>query len=165
VLRSCNSTCGRLLSCWHQVILQAACRACSAIRATQLNHTRAILASSAFTIQAICAIDRAPLAVFNTPNLSSRELLVQLSHALIPLLACAAGAALISGDYLLSTRSSRVLHGQSNAHTQHRYEDAPQLIGHGATISAPHMHAHCLEILKDHLVPGASALDIGSGSG
>eukprot|EP00037_Helgoeca_nana_P013979 m.129565 g.129565 ORF g.129565 m.129565 type:complete len:226 (+) comp22329_c0_seq2:461-1138(+) len=45
------------------------------------------------------------------------------------------------------------------------YADAPQLIGHGATISAPHMHAECLEILKDHLVPGTSALDIGSGSG
>jgi hypothetical protein len=31
---------------------------------------------------------------------------------------------------------------------------ALQVIGHGATISAPHMHAHCLDILEPHLVPG-----------
>jgi len=45
------------------------------------------------------------------------------------------------------------------------YEDRPHSIGYGVTISAPHMHAYCLEILKDHLKPGASALDVGSGSG
>ena len=45
------------------------------------------------------------------------------------------------------------------------YYDAPQLIGHNATISAPHMHAHCLELLEPVLRPGAKALDIGSGSG
>jgi len=45
------------------------------------------------------------------------------------------------------------------------YEDAPQPIGYGATISAPHMHAMCLETLKDNLKPGAKALDVGSGSG
>ncbi len=27
-------------------------------------------------------------------------------------------------------------------------------IGHGVTISAPHMHAMCLEVLRDHLRPG-----------
>ena len=54
--------------------------------------------------------------------------------------------------------------------------------GHGATISAPHMHGMCLELLKDNLKPvsspvfrsslcdastlqGAKALDVGSGSG
>lgn len=45
------------------------------------------------------------------------------------------------------------------------YMDAPQGIGYGVTISAPHMHAHALELLKDHLVPGERALDVGSGSG
>jgi len=45
------------------------------------------------------------------------------------------------------------------------YEDAPQPIGHGATISAPHMHAHALENLLPFLHPGASVLDVGSGSG
>lgn len=45
------------------------------------------------------------------------------------------------------------------------YMDAPQGIGYGVTISAPHMHAHALELLKEHLVPGEKALDVGSGSG
>ncbi|XP_076834088.1 l-isoaspartyl protein carboxyl methyltransferase, like isoform X2 [Brachyhypopomus gauderio] len=45
------------------------------------------------------------------------------------------------------------------------YQDSPQYIGYKATISAPHMHAHALEILSDKLVEGASALDVGSGSG
>ena len=43
------------------------------------------------------------------------------------------------------------------------YMDAPQSIGYGVTISAPHMHAHALEILKDNLFEGAKALDVGSG--
>ena len=41
--------------------------------------------------------------------------------------------------------------------------DSPQAIGYGVTISAPHMHAHALEMLKDHLYEGAKALDVGSG--
>ncbi|XP_070612862.1 protein-L-isoaspartate(D-aspartate) O-methyltransferase-like isoform X1 [Erythrolamprus reginae] len=45
------------------------------------------------------------------------------------------------------------------------YMDSPQSIGYQATISAPHMHAHALELLKDQLVEGAKALDVGSGSG
>ena len=45
------------------------------------------------------------------------------------------------------------------------YEDAPQTIGFAATISAPHMHAHALEYLVDHLKPGARVLDVGCGSG
>ncbi|BES94916.1 unnamed protein product [Nesidiocoris tenuis] len=45
------------------------------------------------------------------------------------------------------------------------YMDVPQGIGYGVTISAPHMHAHALELLKDRLTPGARALDVGSGSG
>jgi len=45
------------------------------------------------------------------------------------------------------------------------YEDKPQDIGFGATISAPHMHAICLEALEPVLKPGARALDLGSGSG
>ncbi|KAI8870924.1 protein-L-isoaspartate O-methyltransferase-like protein [Ramicandelaber brevisporus] len=47
----------------------------------------------------------------------------------------------------------------------HAYVDAPQSISFGATISAPHVHAYALEYLKDFLVPGARALDVGSGSG
>jgi len=45
------------------------------------------------------------------------------------------------------------------------YEDFPQPIGKGQTISAPHMHAHCLELLAECLKPGSKALDVGSGSG
>lgn len=45
------------------------------------------------------------------------------------------------------------------------YSDSPQPIGHGATISAPHMHGHACEYLIDYLKPGAHVLDIGSGSG
>lgn len=45
------------------------------------------------------------------------------------------------------------------------YMDSPQGIGYAVTISAPHMHAQALESLKDHLVEGARALDVGSGSG
>lgn len=45
------------------------------------------------------------------------------------------------------------------------YVDSPMPIGHNATISAPHMHAMCLELLKDHLQPGMHALDVGSGTG
>lgn len=45
------------------------------------------------------------------------------------------------------------------------YLDNPQPIGSNVTISAPHMHAYALEILKDHLTPGNSALDVGCGSG
>jgi len=45
------------------------------------------------------------------------------------------------------------------------YADAPQSIGHAATISAPHMHASACEHLLPSLTPGAKVLDVGSGSG
>ncbi|UYV82740.1 PCMT1 [Cordylochernes scorpioides] len=45
------------------------------------------------------------------------------------------------------------------------YMDSPQGIGYAVTISAPHMHAHALECLKEQLHEGARALDVGSGSG
>ena len=45
------------------------------------------------------------------------------------------------------------------------YEDSPQPINYNVTISAPHMHAYCLELLKDYLKPGQKALDVGFGSG
>ncbi|KAL9099348.1 MAG: hypothetical protein Q9163_005139 [Psora crenata] len=45
------------------------------------------------------------------------------------------------------------------------YEDSPQPIGYGATISAPHMHAAACESLLPYLQPSARVLDIGSGSG
>jgi protein-L-isoaspartate(D-aspartate) O-methyltransferase len=45
------------------------------------------------------------------------------------------------------------------------YEDSPQPIGYNVTISAPHMHAKCLELLVNHLREGCTALDVGTGSG
>lgn len=47
------------------------------------------------------------------------------------------------------------------------YEDSPQSIGYGATISAPHMHASAAEALLPFLPQskGAKVLDVGSGSG
>lgn len=50
-------------------------------------------------------------------------------------------------------------------HPSTAYEDSPQSIGHGATISAPHMHASACESLLPFLHPTARVLDIGSGSG
>ena len=45
------------------------------------------------------------------------------------------------------------------------YQDSPQPINYNVTISAPHMHAYCLELLKDYLKPDGKALDVGFGSG
>jgi protein-L-isoaspartate(D-aspartate) O-methyltransferase len=45
------------------------------------------------------------------------------------------------------------------------YDDSPQTIGFGATISAPHMHAAACESLLPFLHSDARVLDIGSGSG
>ena len=43
------------------------------------------------------------------------------------------------------------------------YVDSPMPIGYNATISAPHMHVTCLELVENNLQPGMHALDIGSG--
>jgi protein-L-isoaspartate(D-aspartate) O-methyltransferase len=34
------------------------------------------------------------------------------------------------------------------------YIDSPMSIGYNATISAPHMHATCLQLLENYLQPG-----------
>jgi protein-L-isoaspartate(D-aspartate) O-methyltransferase len=44
------------------------------------------------------------------------------------------------------------------------YVDSPMAIGYNATISAPHMHATCLQLLEENLKPGMHALDVGSGA-
>ncbi len=48
---------------------------------------------------------------------------------------------------------------------QNAYEDHPLPIGSNATISAPHMHAACLELVHDRVTENARVLDVGSGSG
>ncbi|KAG2676019.1 hypothetical protein I3760_12G032700 [Carya illinoinensis] len=45
------------------------------------------------------------------------------------------------------------------------YYDSPLPIGYNVTISAPHMHATCLQLLEENLQPGMHALDVGSGTG
>ena len=45
------------------------------------------------------------------------------------------------------------------------YCDSPSPLILEQTISAPHMHAKAIEYLQGKLVPGASVLDVGSGSG
>eukprot|EP00640_Fibrocapsa_japonica_P004269 CAMPEP_0113934976 /NCGR_PEP_ID=MMETSP1339-20121228/2226_1 /TAXON_ID=94617 /ORGANISM="Fibrocapsa japonica" /LENGTH=234 /DNA_ID=CAMNT_0000936985 /DNA_START=70 /DNA_END=774 /DNA_ORIENTATION=- /assembly_acc=CAM_ASM_000762 len=46
------------------------------------------------------------------------------------------------------------------------YSDSPQYIGHEATISAPHMHAHALSLLESRILqPNSRILDVGCGSG
>jgi protein-L-isoaspartate(D-aspartate) O-methyltransferase len=67
--------------------------------------------------------------------------------------------------------------------TDRSYDDSPQssnqynrliivfylfvfvVVGYNVTISAPHMHAYALEMLREKLIPGARILDVGSGSG
>ena len=45
------------------------------------------------------------------------------------------------------------------------YQNFPQRIGYNVVISAPLLHAYCLELLKDYLTEGSTVLDIGFGSG
>ncbi|EIM88976.1 protein-L-isoaspartate O-methyltransferase [Stereum hirsutum FP-91666 SS1] len=72
--------------------------------------------------------------------------------------------ALIKSD-LVAAAMQKVDRANYVRRTSEAYFDSPQTIGHGATISAPHMHAHAAELLGDHLHPGAHVLDVGSGSG
>lgn len=66
-------------------------------------------------------------------------------------------------------RANYVLGG----HSSNAYDDTPLSIGHGQTISAPHMHAHALEELlpplliyaSEHPNDPVSILDVGCGSG
>ena len=79
--------------------------------------------------------------------------------------------ALARNGVLRSERAAAAMRAVDRGHYLPRgragsaYEDAPQPIGHGVTISAPHMHAAALDLLEAQLRPGAAALDVGSGTG
>ena len=62
-------------------------------------------------------------------------------------------------------RDTMLLVDRGNYIKHNAYMDSPQTLGYNITISAPHMHAHALELLREHLRPGMRALDVGSGSG
>ena len=87
--------------------------------------------------------------------------------------ACAAWAATIqslSGQRVISdARVRQTMEAVDRIHycksEASCYQDNPQPIGWGITISAPHMHARALEELADKLQPGCRVLDVGSGSG
>ncbi|KAM0787570.1 hypothetical protein ACM66B_003640 [Microbotryomycetes sp. NB124-2] len=71
---------------------------------------------------------------------------------------------------LLSTpRIIEAFHKVDRAHfcvsPRGAYDDSPMYLMDGATISAPHMHAHALENLEPFIKPGAKVLDVGCGSG
>ncbi|KAJ5766409.1 Protein-L-isoaspartate(D-aspartate) O-methyltransferase, partial [Penicillium nucicola] len=74
---------------------------------------------------------------------------------------------LFKAELIQNERVKKAMLGVDRAHyaPSRPYSDSPQPIGHGATISAPHMHGHACEYLIDYLKPGFRVLDIGSGSG
>jgi len=56
--------------------------------------------------------------------------------------------------------------GDYSSNIKEAYNDNPHSIGHSQTISAPHMHAMCLELLAPYATrKNARILDVGSGSG
>jgi protein-L-isoaspartate(D-aspartate) O-methyltransferase len=79
-------------------------------------------------------------------------------------------AGIIESDAVLEAMKA-VDRGNYVIEGTHPYADSPQYIGYDATISAPHMHAHALELIKDSVmgVPGYTGaprvLDVGCGSG
>jgi len=77
---------------------------------------------------------------------------------------------LVDNGILHSKRVEEVMRevdrGDFSADPEQAYHDNPHSIGHGQTISAPHMHAMCLELLEPFVMkPNARILDVGSGSG
>ncbi|GIL43605.1 hypothetical protein Vafri_1302 [Volvox africanus] len=63
----------------------------------------------------------------------------------------------------LDRRDFTFTHMGIPAHVSYRDSQVP--IGQGQTISAPSLHAICLELLATHVAPGAAVLDVGAGSG
>jgi protein-L-isoaspartate(D-aspartate) O-methyltransferase len=71
----------------------------------------------------------------------------------------------LKNTYWTHEKIGKVMKSVDRAHfaDNNPYQDAPQSIGYGQTISAPHMHAAALELLYDYLQEGMTSLDIGSG--
>lgn len=58
--------------------------------------------------------------------------------------------------------SSEHVHKTDTARSKRMLQDRPLPNGPTETISAPHMHAHALQLLSDKLQPGNRVLDVGS---
>jgi len=104
-----------------------------------------------------------PLLQTTQPHLEFNQGMYQMYNSLDSLV-----SHLISDKILKSSRIEKVMRQIDRAHYCKKgnpYEDSPQQIGHGVTISAPHMHAMCLELLDNQTKEGMRVLDVGSGSG
>jgi len=65
-------------------------------------------------------------------------------------------------------RIDRKLFCPADLPASYAYQDSPAGIGCNQTISAPHMHATCMELCKEYIEKGGDekrVLDVGSGSG
>ena len=76
-------------------------------------------------------------------------------------------ANLVANRMITDDRVAAAFRAVDRAHYAPRrpYDDAPQSIGHGVTISAPHMHALAIQYLEPYLFGDKTVLDVGSGSG
>ena len=68
-------------------------------------------------------------------------------------------------DFVTAKSKVLVFGGNEEERDADPYENKPQPLGHGATISTPQFHAEVLSALSDSLAPGTSVLDIGTGTG
>ena len=66
---------------------------------------------------------------------------------------------LLPGSGLSSTNQPKFYASRQKHEFVFFPQDSPQTIGYGVTISAPHMHAHALDLLSDHLKVRGLSLD------
>jgi protein-L-isoaspartate(D-aspartate) O-methyltransferase len=118
-----------------------------------MNHVKFIAAAAATTLTVLlgCASRQSVSMAWRSSGASNRQLIENLQ-----------ANGIIKNPRVAEAMKAvdRGLFSRNNP-----YMDAPQGIGYAVTISAPHMHAHALELLADHMKDGAHVLDVGSGSG
>ena len=69
--------------------------------------------------------------------------------------------------WIISEKVNQVMHqvDRKDFAPSNPYQNFPQDIGCNVVISAPLLHAYCLEALNGYLQEGCTALDVGFGSG
>ncbi|KAF8623827.1 hypothetical protein AX15_006156 [Amanita polypyramis BW_CC] len=116
-----------------------------------VSHTRR--RQNTYIVSVISAVTALTNMAWRSSGLTNTELIANLAnHGILK--------SEIAKNALLRVDRTNYVRDHASA-----YEDAPQRIGHGATISAPHMHAYAVETLLPLLKPGGRILDVGSGSG